>query len=450
MGRRASRPETRYARSGDVSIAYQVVGRGPLDVVMVPGFPSHLELAWEHPRLAHLYRRLASFSRLILLDKRGVGLSDRVPVSELPGVEQRMDDLSAVLDAVGVERAALIGASDGGPLAAVFAATYPERAEALVLVNSYACRIRAEGYPWAPTAEEWATFQDAISERWGEPLFAEVLAPTLADDPAFLDWWATFLRQSVSPGAATAILRMNAEIDVRSVLPAIHAPTLVLHRVGDRINPVDGARFMAAQIPGARLVELPGEDHHLWVGDSEPVVAEIETFLTGERREPVADHVLATLLFTDIVGSTRTAAELGDRRWSALLETHRDLVRAQLARFGGREVDTTGDGFLAVFDGPARAIRCALAVNARLGDLDIRIRTGVHTSEIELAGGDVRGLGVHVAARIMALAGPGEVLVSGVVRDLAVGSGLTFAERGEVELKGVPGRWLVFEASAPG
>jgi pimeloyl-ACP methyl ester carboxylesterase len=442
-----SRPETRYARSGDVSIAYQIVGRGPLDVVMVPGFPSHLELAWEQPRLAHLFRRLASFGRLILLDKRGVGLSDRVPVSELPGVEQRMDDLTAVLDAVGVERAALIGASDGGPLAAVFAATYPERAEALVVVNSYACRIRTEGYPWAPTAEDWNAFQEAIAERWGEPLFAEVLSPSVAKDPAFRDWWATFLRQSVSPGAATAILRMNAQIDIRSVLPAIHAPTLVLHRVGDRINPVGGARFIASQIPGARLVELPGEDHHVWIGDTEPVLAEIEAFLTGERREPAVDHVLATLLFTDIVGSTQTAAELGDRRWSALLETHHDVVRAELGRFGGREVTTTGDGFLAVFDGPARAIRCALAINDRLRDLGMRIRTGVHTSEIELAGEDVRGLGVHVAARVMALAGPGEVLVSGVVRDLALGSGLSFVERGEVELKGVPGRWLVWQAS---
>lgn len=437
-------PATRYVRSGDASIAYQVVGRGPLDLVMVPGFPSHLELAWQHPRVAHFYRRLSSFSRLILLDKRGIGLSDRVPISDLPGVERRMDDLLAVLDAVGSERAALVGASDGGPLAAVFAATYPERALRLVLINTYPCRVSTADYPWAPSAEEWEGFQQAILDRWGGPVFAEVLAPSLVDDPSFIEWWSGFLRQSVSPGAAVAILKMNALIDIRAVLPAIHIPTLILHRVGDGINPLEGARYMAHQITGARLVELEGDDHHPWFGDAESILDQIERFVTGERQLPVPEQTLATLLFTDIVESTQTAAELGDRRWGALLEAHDGVVRLELGRFRGREIKATGDGFLAMFDGPARAIHCALAICDQLQKLGIKIRAGVHTSEVELIDGDIRGLGVHVAARVMALAGAGEVVVSAVVRDLAVGSGLAFTDRGRYALKGVPGEWQMF------
>jgi class 3 adenylate cyclase len=445
-GREAALPKTSYARSGDVSIAYQVVGQGPLDAVMVPGFPSHLELAWDQPRIAHFYRRLASFCRLILIDKRGIGLSDRVPISELPGVEQRMDDLRAVLDAVGSERAAVIGISDGGPLAALFAATYPARTVSLVLINTYPCRIRKDDYPWGPTAEQWAGLQEQMKAGWGQPLFLDILAPSVAADAEFAEWWASYLRRSVSPGAAVAILAMNALIDVRAALPAIQAPALIMHRIGDGINPVAGARFMAGQIPGARLVELPGGDHHPWIGDTEAIVAELEQFLTGDRRGPVPDHVLATLLFTDIVESTQTAARLGDRQWRTLLDTHDGVVRTELGRFRGREVKTTGDGFLAVFDGPARAVRCALAVSDRLRDLGISVRAGVHTSEVELTGDDVRGLGVHVAARILALAAGGEVLVSGVVRDLAAGSGLAFASRGRHVLKGIPGEWPVFSA----
>jgi class 3 adenylate cyclase len=437
-------PVTRYVRNGDASIAYQVTGEGPLDLVMVPGFPSHLELAWQYPRLAHFYRRLASFSRLILLDKRGIGLSDRVPNAELPGVEQRMEDLLAVLDAVGSERAALVGASDGGPLAMLFAATHPERTWRLVVINSYACRMRTEGYPWAPTAEEWQGFQDAILESWGQPVFVEMLAPSMVDDRRFLDWWAGFLRQSVSPGAAVAILRMNALIDIRSVLPAIHTPTLVLHRVGDRINPVGGARFIAEQIPEAHLVEMEGSDHHPWIGDAETILSEIEGFATGTRQGPQAEQVLGTMLFTDIVDSTKTAARLGDRRWTALMETHDSVVRMELEAFRGREIKATGDGFVALFDGPARAIRCGLAIRDHLRDLGIDIRAGVHTSEVELVGDDIRGLGVHVAARIMGLAGAGDVIVSSVVRDLTVGSGLSFTDRGRHTLKGVPGEWQVF------
>jgi pimeloyl-ACP methyl ester carboxylesterase len=441
-------PKTRYARSGDVSIAYQVVGEGLHDVVLAPGFPSHLEHAWEQPRLAHFYRRLASFSRLILFDKRGLGLSDRVAHSDLPGIEQRIDDIRAVLDEVGSERATVVGISDGGPIAAVFAATYPERTRGLVMVNSYARRLRSDDYPWGPTAEDWRGFEEAFRQDWGGPLFLDILMPSRVDDADFANWWAAYLRRSSSPGAAAAYLRMNAHIDVRAALPAIHVPTLILHSVGDNICPVEGARYVASQIPGARLVELPGDDHQAWASEPERLIGEIEEFVTGERHGPPPDSVLATLLFTDIVGSTETAAGLGDRRWNTLLDSHHALVRVQLSRFRGVEVNTTGDGFLAMFDGPARAVRCALAVEDALQAVGVSIRAGVHTSEVQLSGRDVRGVGVHVAARIMSLARPGEVLVSSVVRDLAVGSGLKFAERGRHVLKGVPGEWELLTAAA--
>lgn len=447
MTRDGALPKTRYARSGDAGIAYQVLGRGPVDVIMVPGFPSHVELAWEYPPLARFYRHLASVCRLIVMDKRGIGLSDRVPPSGLPGMEQRADDVRAVLDDVGAERVALVGGSDGGPIAAFFAATHPERVDRLVLINTYARRIPSDDYPWGPTADEWAAFQAEMRERWGEPLFVDLLAPGHADDGEFTEWWARLLRQSVSLGSAVAYLAMNTGIDVREVLPAIHVPTLVMHRVDDRINPVGGGRLMASLIPGARFVELPGDEHHPWLGDSATLLGELEEFLTGARHAPASDRVLATLLFTDIVTSTQTAARLGDREWNVLLETHRDIVRSELQRFGGREIGTTGDGFLALFDGPARAVRCALAVIDRLEAIDVSIRAGVHTSEVELTGQDVAGLGVHVAARIMSLAEPGEVLVSAVVRDLAIGSGLVFGDRGRHSLKGVPGEWELFSSS---
>jgi pimeloyl-ACP methyl ester carboxylesterase len=434
-------PRTRYAQSGDVSIAYQIVGEGPLDIVLAPGFPSHLEHAWTQPLLAHFYARLASFSRLILFDKRGLGLSDRVADSDLPGVEQRTDDIRAVLDAVGSNRATVVGISDGGPIAAVFAATHPERVISLVIVNSFARRVQADDYPWGPTADDWRGFVDAVRQDWGGPLFLDFLVPSRAGDREFADWWATYLRQSSSPGAAAAYLRMNAQIDVRAVLPAVHVPTLILHSIGDRICPIEGGRYLASRIAGSRLVELPGDDHHAWASEPDRLIGEIEEFVTGQRHAPPPDSVLTTLLFTDIVGSTETAAELGDRRWKTLLDSHHAIVRAQLDRFHGVEVNTTGDGFLAMFDGPARAVRCAIAINAALGAVGVGIRAGVHTTEVELSGRDVRGIGVHVAARITALAGRGEVVVTRVVRDLAVGSKLTFHERGRHVLKGVPGEW---------
>ncbi len=438
------RIETRYASSGDVNIAYQIVGDGPLDLVFVSGWVSNLDLMWAEPSYARFLRRLASFSRLILFDKRGTGLSDRVPDADLPTLEARMDDVRAVLDAAGAERAALLGHSEGGPMCLLFAATYPERTIALALVGTYARRLRAADYPFGAAAEAYEAFLREIADGWGGPVGLEVRAPSLVDDERFRTWWADYLRMSASPGAALALTRMNGEIDVRAVLEAVAVPTLVVHRTGDRSLPVEGARYLAERIRGARLVELPGEDHLPFVGDADEILEEIEEFLTGIRplREP--DRVLATVLFTDIVGSTTRAAELGDRRWRDLLEAHHSLVRRQLERWRGREVDTAGDGFLATFDGPARAIRCAVAIRGAMAPLDLEIRAGLHCGEVELVGDDVAGIAVHTGARVAALARANEVLVSSTVRDLVAGSDIGFEERGEHELKGVPGTWRLY------
>jgi class 3 adenylate cyclase/alpha-beta hydrolase superfamily lysophospholipase len=436
-------PETRYAKSGDLHIAYQVVGEGPLDLVLVHGWVSHIEHAWDYPPFAHCLMRLASFARLIHFDKRGTGLSDRV--AELPSLEQRMDDLRAVMDAAGSEQAVLFGYSEGGPMAALFAATYPGRTAALIMYASYARRVRAPDYPWGPTPEERLAELDSIEQWWGRPGGqVATRAPSHADDPRYREWFATYLRRSASPGAALALARMNLEIDVRPVLPAIRVPTLILHRVGERELPVAGARYLATWIPGARYVELPGDDHSLWAGDSDAIIDEVEEFVTGVRPAPEPDRVLATVLFTDIVGSTQRAAALGDRRWRELLDAHHAAVRRELARFRGREVKTTGDGFLAAFDGPARAVRCAAAIRDAVRQLGIEIRAGLHTGEVELLGDDVGGIAVHIGARVAAEAGPGEVLVSSTVKDLVAGSGLEFDDRGARALKGVPGEWRLF------
>ena len=437
-------PETKYAEIGGVSIAYQVLGDGPIDLVMVPGFASHLEHGWEHPRLAHFYHRLASFSRLTLLDKRGVGLSDRVSPNDLPGIEQRKDDLKAVMDEVGIERAAMVAASDGGPLAVLFAATYPDRVENLVLINTYAKRVSSADHEPALSPEVFEGFVREAAEHWGEPVFVDAIAPGSADDPRFRDWWAAGLRRSMSPGAARAMLEMNATIDVRAALSAVHVPTLVIHRTDDRVCPVAGGRYIADQIEGARFIELPGDDHLPWLGDAETILGEIEEFVTGYRSGQTLNMALASMLFTDIVSSTETAAKLGDRDWTALLRTHDGIIHSGVTKFGGREVKHTGDGSLSVFEGPARAVRCWLSIRDQLGGIGLAIRGGLHTSEVELVNGDVRGLGVHIAARLMTLASPGELAVSSVVRDLSAGSGLEFVERGHYELNGVPGDWQVF------
>lgn len=437
-------PQTRYADSGGVGIAYQVLGQGPIDVVMVPGFGSHLEYAWDNPRLAHFYHRLSSFSRLTLLDKRGTGLSDRVSPNDLPGIEQRKDDLKAVMDAVGIPRASLVAASDGGPLAMLFAATYPDRVENLVLMNTYARRVSSPEHMAALSPEEYGGFATLVAEHWGEPIAVELLAPGSASDPEFRNWWAASLRASMSPAAARAMVAMNAAIDVREALPAIHVPTLVIHRSGDQATPVSGGRYIAEHIDGAQLLELPGDDHFPWLGDSEPVLAAIEEFVTGERSGAVPTQALASILFTDIVSSTQKVAQLGDREWTALLKTHDGIVQAEVGKHGGREVKHTGDGSLSVFEGPARAARCWLSIAARVRSIGLEIRAGLHTSEVEMVNGDVRGLGVHIAARLMDLASPGELVVSSVVRDLSVGSGLAFTDMGNRVLKGVPGDWHVY------
>ncbi|MGH7551219.1 MAG: alpha/beta fold hydrolase [Gemmatimonadota bacterium] len=440
------RPETRYARSGDVSVAYQVVGDGPFDLVYVTGWVSNLEYGWESPLVERYYRRLASFSRLILFDKRGTGLSDRVSISGLPTIEQRMDDVRAVMDAVGSERAALFGHSEGGNMCVLFAATYPERTIALVTYGIYAKRVWSPDYPWAPTPGEREKWLEVVAGDWGGVVDLEALAPSLAGDPQFRSWWSTYLRMSASPSAAVALGRMNTQIDVTAILPSVRVPTLVLHRIGDRDIRIEEARFIARHIPNARLVELPGEDHLPWTPDMDLALDEVQRFLTGSIRRPDPDRVLATVLFTDIVDSTARAADLGDQRWRETLETHNGAVRRELEWFRGREVKTTGDGFLATFDGPARAIRCALSIRDRARQGGLQIRAGLHTGECEKLDGDIGGIAVHIASRVLAEAGPGEVLVSRTVKDLVAGAGIEFEDRGERTLKGLDAAWRLFEA----
>jgi class 3 adenylate cyclase len=452
-------PETRYAKSGDAHIAYQVVGEGPVDLVFVPGWITHVELG-DDPSEAAFRRRLASFARLIVFDKRGTGLSDRVPVNELPILEERMDDVRAVMDAAGSERAALLGVSEGGALCALFAATYPERTAALVLYGAFA-RTAAD----LLSQEELDARLQALERDWPSSIDPALPAPSAAVDEDYRRRWQTFMRHAASPGAAIALLRMNSQIDVREVLPTIHIATLILFRRDarfghgaaawrdagdDAITPAEQAQLMAARIPDARLVELPGADHLPWVGDSDSLLGEVEEFLTGARHAPEPDRVLATILFTDIVESTALASRLGDRRWRELVERHNALVRRQLERFRGHEIDTAGDGFVASFDGPARGIRCARAIAEAATALGVSIRAALHTGECEVADGKLAGIAVHIAARVAGLAGPGEVLVSNTVRDLVVGSSITFAERGTHELRGVPGSWSVFAVESVG
>lgn len=445
-------PEVRYARSGDVNIAYTTVGDGPFDVVFVSGWIlTNLEVAWEGTA-ARFYEGMASFCRLILFDKRGTGLSDRV--AGIPDLQTRMDDVRAVMDAVGSKRAAILGFSEGGPLATLFAASHPERAAALVLYGTYATATRAPDYPWGSPREELLEHirtreRDGIvgTDAWCDDALRG-FAPGTADDEAVRQWWRRWVRVSASPGSVNALSRMNAEIDVRHILPAVRVPALVLHRTGDEDTVIDEGRYIAAHIPGARLVELDGIDHGWWV-DSDQIVAELRPFLEelwrgGEWDAVEPDRVLATVLFTDIVGSTARLAELGDRRWREILGEHHRLVRRQLARFNGREIDTAGDGFFAAFDGPARAIRCATAITAGVSDMGLEVRAGLHTGECEVLEGKVGGIAVHIGARVAAQAGPGEVLVSGTVRDLVAGSGIAFEERGVAELRGVPGTWHLY------
>jgi pimeloyl-ACP methyl ester carboxylesterase len=432
-----NRPEVRYARSGEVNIAYQVVGEGPIDLVLVPGFISHLDLDWDEPGSVHFLRRLASFSRLIRFDKRGTGLSDRP--GGLPDLETRMDDVRAVLDAVGSERAALFGYSEGGPMSILFAGTYPERTTALVLYGTYAKRRDPDDdYPWAPTWEVRRAYAEELERDWGWEADMQRMSPSA--DEAMAHWWAARARAAASPGAARDLILMNSQIDVRALLPAIRVPTLVLHRSGDRDSRPEEGRYIAERISGARFVELPGGDHFPGI-DPDQIVDEVEEFLTGMRRAPEPDRVLATVLFTDIVGSTERAAQLGDHAWLELRVAHHAAVRRELDRYRGREIETAGDGFLAAFDGPARAIRCATAISKSVRGLGLEVRAGLHTGECELVEGKLGGIAVHLGARVASRAGPSEVLVSSTVKDLVAGSGIVFEDRGPATLKGVPGKW---------
>jgi pimeloyl-ACP methyl ester carboxylesterase len=434
-------PETRYAKSGDVHIAYQVLGEGPLDVVFVHGFVSNIDVMWDLPNAAQFFRRLASFCRLIVFDKRGTGMSDRG--SQIFTLEQRMEDVHAVMDDAACDRAALFGVSEGGPMSILFAATYPKRTTALILYSSYARRSWAPDYPFGWTDEKWDSVLTNIDKHWGTTQGIDIAMrnPSIAGDPQRVAGTAAYFRAGGSPGAVLAVMRMNRDIDVRHVLPSVHVPTLILHRVDEKFLSIDHARYMARCIPRAKLVELPGVDHTPWAGDGEAILQEVEEFLTGARHTPELDRVLATVLFIDIFESTKHAAGIGDRKWRELLETFQAKVRKELARFRGREIDTAGDGFLAAFDGPARGIRCAHSIRQVARSLGMEVRAGLHTGECEIMGDKLGGIAVHIGARVAGRAEPGEILVSQTVKDLVAGSGLTFEDRGAHPLKGVPGDW---------
>ena len=438
-------PETKYARAGDVHVAYQVMGDGPPDLVLVSTWFSHLEARWDVPGFAHYLRRLASFSRLISFDKRGIGLSDPVPLDRLPLLEEWMDDVRTVMDAAGSERAVVMGANEGAMMAAFFAAAHPDRVSALVLANATARPAWAPDNPTGVPAEVIDALVASVDESWGEGITMAAVNPSIAGDDQAIRAWGRFLRLAASPAVAAAVIRMVFELDVRAILPTIGVPTLVISR-RDALFAAESGRAVAELIPGARFVEVPGADYGLAVGDVDVVVDEVEEFVTGSRPAHDVDRVLATVLFTDIVESTQRAAELGDRDWRALLDAHEELARREVSAHGGLIADFTGDGLLATFDGPARAVRCALMLRDRVHALGIRIRAGAHTGEIERRGGDVAGIGVHIAARVMALADGDEVLVSRTVKDLVAGSGLRFRDRGTYDLKGVPDAWQVFRA----
>jgi pimeloyl-ACP methyl ester carboxylesterase len=432
-------PVTRYAKSGGVHIAYQVFGSGPIDLVFIPGNVSHIENYWDLPDLARWLLRLTSFARVVMFDKRGTGLSDRV--SELPSLDLRMDDARAVMDAVGIERAALLGVSEGGPMAALFAATYPQRCRGLVLYGTFASSFL--------TPEELEARLRYIDQVWGSGESLPRFAPSRQNDPALQQWWGRFERLGASPAAATELVRMNSQIDISNILSTVRVPTLVIHCTGDKLVKVESGRFLAEHIPGARLLELPGDDHFFFIHEQTAIKIgdAVEEFLTGTIAPVEGDRVLATVLFTDIVGSTARAEQLGDYRWHNLLDAHHTTVRRELARCRGKEVKSLGDGFLATFDGPARAVRCACAIAEAVRPLDIQIRSGLHTGEIEITDHDVQGIAVHIAWRVSALAGPGEVLVSRTVKDLVAGSGLRFDERGRHSLKGLQEPMDLYAAS---
>jgi serine/threonine protein kinase/DNA-binding winged helix-turn-helix (wHTH) protein len=432
-------PEIRYAQSGKVNIAYQVIGDAPLDIVFVMGWVSHLEYFWSEPSFARFLRRLASFARVILFDKRGTGLSDHVPLDQLPTLEQRMDDVGAVMEAAGCERAVLCGVSEGGPMCTLFSATYPEKTSALVMIGCYARRLKGEGYPWGPTEEDRELFFDEIRQHWGGPVGLEERAPSMANDPHFREWWAAYLRHGASPGAALALTKMNTEIDIRHVLPTVRVPTLIIHRTGDPCLKVEEGRYLAQNIPGAKFVELPGIDHLPFVGDQDGIIDEIEEFLTGMRHAPHLDRVLATVLVARVSAEGRA-----DTKWLDLLDLHHSFVRKEIELFKGRAVEVAGDHLLATFDGPARAIRAACAICDSAARLGVKLRTGLHTGECDAVDHRVSGHAVEIATEIAKQAEEGEVLVSSTVKDLVAGSGIGLAERAVYAFREDLGEWRLF------
>jgi pimeloyl-ACP methyl ester carboxylesterase len=435
-------PLTRYAVADGVHIAYQTIGDGPRDLLFVPGFVSNVEHWWDEPAATRFFERLAAFSRVILFDKRGTGLSDRV--ADVAVLERRVDDLTVVLDAVGAGHAVVVGASEAGPTCAVFAATHPERVSALVLVGAMARWTSAPDYPWARSALTYKMVMRTMQASWGTGITMPLYAPSRWADAGLRSWWARLERTGAGPGALHALLEANMNLDVRPVLPSIRVPTLVLHSAGDRAVKIGGSRYIASVIPDAKFVQLPGSDHVFFGSDSDALLVEIQEFVTGVRPPPGADRVLVTVLFADLVGSTELLARIGDERWRSLLAEFRRLVRTELGRSGGREIDNPGDGFLASFDGPARAVRCALAIRAALGSIDLSVRQGLHTGEVEIVGAKLEGLAVHLGARVAGAASGGEILVSSTVKDLVAGSGLRFTDRGTHQLKGVPDEWHLY------
>jgi class 3 adenylate cyclase/pimeloyl-ACP methyl ester carboxylesterase len=449
------KPDVRYARNGGVAIAYQIVGDGPRDVLLVSGFLSNIEYAWMYPSMASFLTRLSGFARLIVMDRRGSGLSDRV--AESPTMETSIQDIEAVLDDAGSPKTTLFGLWDGCLTSTVFAATHPDRTASLVLFGSSPAQTPHEDYPWAWDQDHWAEWLTSIREGWGTRSWVvrnlRWMGPGMLDDPSEIEHWITYIRLSASPSSAETVMRQDMNTDIRQVLPVVQVPTLVLHRTGDQVEQIEAGRYVASKIPGARFVELPGDDGIPWIGDSRSVLDEIESFIAGHTGDRAhTDRRLATVLFTDIVGSTEQLVAIGDAAWQARLADHEAVLRRQVAEWSGRFVASTGDGMLATFDGPAAAVRCARSVIEHLRPMGLEVRAGVHTGEVEMRDGSLAGVAVHIGARVVAVAGPGEVVVSSVVRDLTAGSGLVFDDAGEHDLKGIPEPWRLFRTrdSAPG
>ncbi len=437
-------PETRYAVANGVHIAWQAFGAGPVDVVFVPGWFSNVELIWDSPWQKNFFRRLSAFSRVLLFDKRGTGLSDRETAALT--LEDRMDDVRVVMDAAGSDRAVLMGNSEGGPMCALFTATYPARTNGLIMMGSYARRISTDDYPWGASPEAYAALVERMETDWGSAIDITSRAPSLADNEEFIQFFARYLRMSASPATAIKYARMNGDIDVRAMLGSIRVPTLILHAAGDRVCDIGNARYLANNISGARLCEIDSDDHLFHLTQLDQAIDEIEEFVTGHRSEPPDESVVTTFLFADIIGSTELASKLGDRQWADLLATHHARIRELLERYRGVEVKSTGDGFHATFDGPARAIRCALQLQKAIADLGLELRVGLHTGECVISQDGLEGIAVHIAARVAQEAGAGEVLVSQTVKDLVAGSEIEFAQRGEHNLRGVPDSWRLYVA----